>query len=114
MQEKIQDLTRYQNLQEATHEWQQSGGNNADLYRLREQAVGAEAANRLAQLDTAREEFHSRLDSWLAERATLMNNPSLAEADRKAQITRLRTQHFSDDELARVQTKERIADDAAP
>ena len=110
MQEQISAVTRYQALQSLTTSLQQEGGSAAELRRIREQVVGAEAADRLETLDLQRAQFRQRVDDWLQERAQLQANAGLSAADRQAQIEHLRSQRFSDTEVIRVQGYERMAD----
>lgn len=110
IQQQISDVSRYQELQLLTQSMQQQGGNSADLRTVREQIVGAEAADRLEQLDRERAQFAQRVEQWMRERAQLLNNGGLSSADLALQIDTLRAQRFSAEALARVQTLERIAD----
>ena len=110
IQQNFSDVSRYQELQVLTQSMQQQGGNRAELRTVREQIVGAEAADRLEQLDRERAQFAQRVEQWMSERAQLQNNAGLSSADLALQIDTLRAQHFSAEELARVQTLERIAD----
>lgn len=110
MREQINDVTRQQELQALTQSLREEGGGSAELRTLREELVGAEAADRLEQLDQKRAQFKQRVDQWLNERESLLNNSGLSEADRDEQIQRLRTQRFSSEEVTRVETLERIAD----
>ncbi len=110
MQQQIDAVTRYQTLQAITTSLQQEGGDAAALRTVREQVVGVEAADRLEQLDQQRAQFNARIDQWLMERGALLANTGLSATDRDAQISRLRAQRFSAEELTRVQALERIHD----
>jgi len=110
MQAQISAITQYQALQTLTQSLNEEGGSAADLRRVREQVVGAAAADRLERLDQRRAGFNQRLESWYRERARLQSESGLSEADRQAEIDRQRAQRFKPDELVRVQTLEGLAD----
>lgn len=110
MQQEVDAVLQYQDLQALTHQLEQQGASNADVRLLREQVVGAEAADRLEALEKERAAFASRMDQWLSTRADILSNDSLADADRAAQVARLRDEQFSDSEQLRVQALESVHD----
>lgn len=114
MQQELDDVSRYQDLRTLTQSWQEQGGNEADLRQIREQTVGAAAADRLEALEQERAEFDQRMQRWLGERQAILMNSALSETDREHQVEALRDQKFSDTELVRVRTLERIHDSSAP
>lgn len=114
MQQELGDVSRYQDLRTLTQSWQEQGGNEADLRTIREQTVGAAAADRLEALEQERAAFDQRMQSWLGERQAILSNSALSEADRERQIDTLRAGRFNDSELVRVRTLERIHDNSAP
>lgn len=114
MQQELDDVSRYQDLRTLTQSWQDQGGNDAELRQIREQTVGAAAADRLEALEQERAAFDQRMQRWLGERQAILSNSALSEADRERQIETLRAGQFSDSELVRVRTLERIHDNSAP
>lgn len=114
MQQELDDVSRYQDLRTLTQSWQEHGGNDAQLRQIREQTVGAAAADRLEALEQERAAFDQRMQRWLGERQAILSNSALSEADRERQIETLRAGQFSDSELVRVRTLERIHDNSAP
>lgn len=114
MQQELDDVSRYQDLRTLTQSWQEQGGNEADLRTIREQTVGAAAADRLEALEQERAAFDQRMQNWLGERQAILSNSALSEADRERQIDTLRAGRFNDSELVRVRTLERIHDNSAP
>lgn len=114
MQQELDDVSRYQDLRTLTQSWQDQGGNDAELRQIREQTVGAAAADRLEALEQERAAFDQRMQRWLGERQAILSNSALSEADRERQIETLRAGQFSDNELVRVRTLERIHDNSAP
>jgi lipase chaperone LimK len=105
-QESLRDVTRYQDLQALTQQWQESDGNPANLQRMRENLLGQEAAERLAMLDQERAEWQQRMDSWLREREAILSNPGISEADKEKQIDTARARLFNEQEQIRVRSLE--------
>ncbi|MGB1221727.1 MAG: lipase secretion chaperone [Alcanivoracaceae bacterium] len=114
MQRDVDAVLQYQDLQALTRELQQQGASEADVRLLREQVVGAEAADRLEALAQERADFSRRVDQWLALRDDILANSNLADADRDAQVARLRQARFSDSEQLRVQALEATHDRQSP
>ncbi|MFN3712369.1 MAG: lipase secretion chaperone [Alcanivoracaceae bacterium] len=110
LQESLHELNQYQDLRAVTEQWQQQDGNPANLRQIREALVGAEAADRLQQLDSERNQWDRRINTWLSTRASLLSNPSLSDSDRTAQIDALRNNYFTEQEQLRVKSLEKIHD----
>ena len=104
LQESLRDVTRYQDLQTLTQQWQESDGNPANLQQMREHLVGREAAERLAKLDQERAEWQRRVDSWLQEREAILSNPGISDADKERQIDAARGRLFNEQEQIRVRS----------
>ena len=69
----------------------------------REALYGAEAADRLAQLDAEQQAWDARLDRFREQRAQVLANSSLDAAAQAQAIDQLLQQHFSEPERRRVQ-----------
>lgn len=110
MQEELDAVSRYQDLRTLTHDWREQGGSDAALRQIREQTVGAEAADRLEALERERAMFDQRVQQWLGERDTILANTSLSDSDRATLISHRRNTLFTDTERLRVETLERIHD----
>jgi lipase chaperone LimK len=81
------------------------GASDQEIWAARERRFGAEAADRLAALDTRRADWQRRVAGYRDARAALEREPgfaALAPAQREARIEALRAQHFSGTELLRV------------
>jgi lipase chaperone LimK len=104
--ESMRDITRYQDLQTLTQQWQESDGNPANLQQMRENLVGREAAERLAKLDQERAQWQQRVDSWLREREAILANTGISEADKERQIDAARNRLFNEQEQIRVRALE--------
>lgn len=110
LREATKTVNQYQNLQVLTVDWQGRAGSPAELREIRENLLGAEAADRLETLDRERAEWDGRMAAWRRARGALLAASGLDEADRRQQIDVLRSEHFRAEELARVQARERIDD----
>jgi lipase chaperone LimK len=92
----------------------EAGGSAEEIHALREQAVGGEAADRLAALDQRRAEWQIRVDAYRQERATIDADASLAAEQRETALEALRARHFRDGELLRIRALDRMETAAAP
>ena len=97
-------------LNRATQQLRESGGNDADLYQLRRNLVGDEAAARLAQLDQQRSQWNKRMDDWLEERQLLLENSQLNAIEKKTMLENARINRFNAKEISRVVALEKIRD----
>lgn len=79
----------------------------ADISRLRESTFGPEVAERLKQVEQAREDWQRR---WSAYRSDIadVESGALAAPEREAAVQRLRDQYFSEQEQIRVQALDSI------
>lgn len=112
LREATHVLNQYRDLQSLTEEWKRNSGSPAALRQIRENLLGAEAADRLEELDRNRSDWNARFDNWMAERQRLRDAKGLDESDRRQQLDSLRRAHFSEEEQLRVEALERIADEA--
>lgn len=112
LQESMKTINQYNNLEQLTSDWQQSGGSPAELRQIRENLVGAAAADRLEALDAQRADWNARMNAWFAERAAILGNAGMSAQDRAQAVDAQRAQRFSSDEIVRVQALESIHDGA--
>lgn len=111
LREATHVVNQYRDLQSLTEEWKRNSGSPAALRQVRENLLGAEAADRLEELDRNRSEWNARFDNWMAERQRLRDAKGLDESDRRRQLDSLRRARFSEEEQLRVEALERIADE---
>jgi len=83
------------------------GGSEAEVFAIREQAFGADAAERLAALDAQRAEWKVRLAAWRGELAAIESDASLSPEEKAAAIEAARSERFTEVERARAQALER-------
>lgn len=79
----------------------------ASRYNARLELVGEAAASRLAELDTARQQWQLRYQQYRSE-AAIIDSMALAASDRAEQLARLRQEYFSAQEITRVAALDRI------
>lgn len=108
LQASVRGATQVVNLQVLTDAWRERGGTTAELRQIRENLLDAAAADRLEALDAERAAWDARMAVWREERARLLANRGLDETDRLAQIAQSRSQHFSAQELPRVEVLEQM------
>jgi lipase chaperone LimK len=80
-------------VQEEAERLRASGAGEDDVYRLRAEAFGADAAARLADVDRAEADWKRRIDAYLAQRRGLRD---------EAAVATLRDRMFSADEQRRL------------
>lgn len=102
-----------QTLNEVTVQLNQSGGTPQQLRSVRENLVGAEAADRLEAMDRENAEWRLRVESYLAQRDRIRSDAGLSESVRTQELERLRS-GFSDSERVRISAAELIRDARKP
>jgi lipase chaperone LimK len=81
-----------------------------ERYLIRQELVGDEGAQRLAELDAKNEVFNADVDNYLNERESLMTDDSLSMEELESAISELREAHFSFQQQRRIKALERIHD----
>lgn len=110
----IRTSSQYANLQQLTQSMKNQQASPAAIQDMRTKLVGAEAAERLGQLDLQRAQWRSRIDSYLMARQQLMTQMP-AGFDRDQAVSTLRSQRFSDAaEHTRAQAYESMHDRHEP
>jgi len=84
------------------------GASPQEVRALRERYWGAEAADRLEQVDQEETEFQGRVDAFRAERAKIEANAALPPEERQRQIDELARARFSEPERLRLEALDRI------
>jgi lipase chaperone LimK len=85
-----------------------AGASAQQIAAARTAALGSDAEARLAELDEARAVWDSRLAQFRAERAALIADAALDEAERRRRIDELLARSFSPTERIRVEALDRI------
>ena len=107
MREMIRASRRPADVAEAVRRLREQGASEARIYQYREQRLGAEAAERLDDLDRRREAWRERYQAYRAQRRAIEDS-GLAEEDREDAIQRLRASLFDEAEQRRVRALDRI------
>ena len=89
----------------------EQGASEAEIRALREQHFGAEATERLSALDQQRAEWDGRYQAYRSELRALASRYEDADTLASAR-ERLRAEHFSEQEIRRVEALDRIAEQA--
>jgi len=105
-------------LRTATSRLRAEGASPAEIRRLRQQLVGAEATQRLEELDGRRQGWNRRIAAFQEEKLRIEANAGLSEADRRQAIQRLAEERFDERERLRLnaalELASRRAEQAAP
>lgn len=110
LQGVINELNQHQQMSTLTEHLRRQGGTEAEVYQLRESFFGADAAERLAQLDQSRQQWQARSTQWLGERDSLIARQDIDAADRQRQLDLRRRDLFEPAELRRIDALERLHD----
>jgi lipase chaperone LimK len=86
-----------------------AGASDQEIAAARTAALGADAAARLADLDRAHAAWDARLAQFRAERAAVLTDPALGDAERQQRIDDLLARSFTASERLRVEVLDRIA-----
>jgi lipase chaperone LimK len=73
----------------------QQGGGESELYRLRTQQVGPEAAERLMQLDQQETAWQQRVESYQRQRQAILSRSDQTSVDQAQALETLARVHFS-------------------
>ena len=79
------------------------GASDSEIFAVREERYGSEAAERLAALDARRADWKRRLAAYRAERDGLLADGA---ASQEAALDALRERHFEANEITRVRALE--------
>lgn len=105
MREARAQATRHSQLYETTTALKQSGASAEQLFQVRAQTLGAEAAAALAELDRRQADWDRRLASYSEEREAIRQS-GLSPQDQQSAIASLIEQRFADGERLQVQALE--------
>jgi len=101
MQAVRKKVTKHSNLYETAINMRKAGASEEEIYQVRAQTLGDEAAIAMAKLDSDRKEWQQRLASY-AERRDLIINSGLSNEDSALAINNLIEANFSGTEQLRV------------
>ncbi len=85
-----------------------SGGSDEEIRALRVERFGADAADRLGDLDRRRAEWRERVDDFRRRRSVIQDDNTLTTKDRAAKIDDLLNDSFDSMERQRISALDRI------
>lgn len=85
-----------------------NGADAAAVQAARQQAVGRAAAERLEAMDKRRAAWEEQIQAYRNEHARIMAS-AMAEADRQEAVQALRTRYFTEQQIRRVESLDRLA-----
>jgi len=100
-----EEATRETRLYEQVERMKQQGASAEQLFQLRAQVLGHEAATALAQLDEQHAQWNKRLASYEQERAAIEQS-GLSPQDKQSAVASLIEQRFQPDERPQVEALE--------
>lgn len=103
-----QEVGQYQRYAQVEASMRQEGASAEDLYQMRQQMFGSEAAERFAKLDQERAIWDQKWQQYEAQKLRLQG-AGLSDSDYQSQLQELRERHFSEVEIRRVEALDRLA-----
>lgn len=94
-------VSLHSDLYESAIELRKTGATEEDIYQLRANTLGTEAATAMAELDQNRTQWLQRLDDFASDRKRIENS-GLSKEDQSLAINRLVDSRFSGTEKIRV------------
>ena len=109
-QENLEQLNKLEDLRKLTTDIKAKGGSSADIREMRLNLVGAEATNRLENLDVERSTWKTDVTQYLNERDSIVKS-GLSDSAKQQAVDKLRQQHFkAPEQQLRIQTFEQVHD----
>ncbi|WP_165666243.1 lipase secretion chaperone [Metapseudomonas otitidis] len=97
-------------LRTETSRLRAEGASAADIRRMRQQLVGAEATQRLEELDGRRQGWNRRIAAFQEEKRRIEANAGLSEADKAHALRNLAEERFDERERLRLEAALELAD----
>lgn len=112
-QENLEQLNKLEDLRKLTADIKARGGSRDEIRQMRMNLVGAEATQRLEQLDVQRSDWKNRVTGYLDERDQITQS-GMSDTAKQQAIAQLRSKHFNTpQEQLRVETFEQVHDQGA-
>ncbi len=96
-----QTVSRHAELYQDAQDMRNNGASNEDIYQLRANSLGDNAAMALAELDLKRSQWRQRLNQYAQQRDAILDS-GLSDDDSQMAIDTLISQNFSQPESIRV------------
>lgn len=101
IQEQRRQATLPGDVYDKARQMQAEGASTSEVFEMRREALGEDAAQALAELDQQRQQWQQRLDDYVRERNAIKDS-GLSESDQANAIAALIDQRFQDGERLRV------------
>lgn len=108
LREKRSKLREQKILEKEIAAMKIQGGNEQEIYQLRREAYGKDAADRFLSLDNKRNDLNNRLKEYQSVKNTILASPGISDDDKLSQIEELEQNTFTEQELIEVKILERI------
>jgi len=102
VQQMRDETTRISHVFKLTQEMKEQGASMEDIFDYNSQEFGQQAAERLKVLDENRQAWQLKVQSYLAEKQTILAQENLSEIEKIDKINMLKSGQFSDQEQARL------------
>ncbi|MFY0641980.1 MAG: hypothetical protein JXR16_13095 [Bermanella sp.] len=99
------DTQRVSQVFEITQGMREAGASEEEIFERNTQEFGQEAAERLKALDTKRQAFQQKVDEYLTNKQSIVNNENLSAADKQDKLEEL-ISSFDDSERRRLNAYE--------
>ncbi len=103
-----QDDIKQKELNNAISQLRDQADSSEEIYELRKEAYGKEAADRFSALDEKRSQWQSRINEYIKSKQSIMDAQDLTQEEKHQAIENLGQESFSDRELMRVKVIEEM------
>ncbi|OTG81395.1 lipase chaperone [Acinetobacter sp. ANC 5054] len=108
--ESLEQINKLDDLRKLTSDIKARGGSSDEIRQMRLNLVGAEATQRLENLDSQRSEWKGNVNQYLNERDTIMKS-NMSDSAKLQAVQQLRNQQFkSKEDQLRLSTFEAVHD----
>lgn len=109
VQDMRDETQRVSQVFSLTEDIRKSGGTDEEIYTVNEQEFGQEAAQRLQALNQQRNEWQSRVNSFLAKKKSIEIDDQLSENEKEKSISDIKSTMFEQEEYRKLTAYELMA-----
>lgn len=109
VQDMRNETQRVSQVFSLTEDIRKSGGTDEEIYSVNEQEFGQEAAQRLQTLNQQRNEWQSRVNSFLAKKKSIAMDENLSETEKEQSISDIKSNMFEQEEYRKLTAYELMA-----
>ena len=100
-------------LNSQINEARKEGATDEEVFQMRSEIYGFDAAERFAAADQKKAKWNKRFSEYRAQRQNILSNSGLSDADKANEIYTIQTELFNERERRRITTLDKIADQQA-